>query len=176
MTVQEYIQLKAFARIDGAIMGGLWIVSFACFVMSFHYPMLGTCSLFVSIGSVIYNIMRIKGFRDNVREGVISFRRCLLYSMLTFLYASIILVLAQLIYFKFLDHGALIGEYMSLLNADGVRDTIMKLYGLTDKELNEAIALLRAMKPTDIALQLFMMNLFGGFIVSLFTALIIRRK
>jgi len=32
------------------------------------------------------------------------------------------------------------------------------------------------MKPTDIALQLFMMNLFGGFIVSLFTALIIRRK
>ena len=143
-------------------MGGLWIVSFACFVMSFHYPMLGTCSLFVSIGSVIYNIMRVKGFRDNVREGVISFRRCLLYSMLTFLYASIILVLAQLIYFKFLDHGALIGEYMSLLNAENP----IKLFTFLCQKNNAAafVSRIRASGNKAFSFKLAHKDCCGGFV------------
>ena len=39
-TREEYEQLRAFARIDGAIVGGLWTVSFAFFIGEFSYPVL----------------------------------------------------------------------------------------------------------------------------------------
>lgn len=43
-TREEYEQLKAFARIDGALVGALWIVSFACFIGGFAVPTLGVAS------------------------------------------------------------------------------------------------------------------------------------
>lgn len=175
-TYSEYIQLKAFARVDGAIMGLLWVVSFACFVMGFRYSFLGSASLVVGICSLVYNVMRLRTFRDDVLEGVISFRRALFYSMLTYLYASIILVLAQLIYFKFMDHGALMSEYLTLLSSDNLREALRQAYGITDKELSAAIEMLRQMKPSDIALQFFMMNLFMGLFISLPVALFCRKS
>ena len=33
MTPEEYKQLKAFSRIDGAMLGAMWIISFAFYVM-----------------------------------------------------------------------------------------------------------------------------------------------
>ena len=33
MTAEEYIQLKAFARIDGALLSVMWIASFALYVI-----------------------------------------------------------------------------------------------------------------------------------------------
>ncbi|MBQ8702079.1 MAG: DUF4199 domain-containing protein [Prevotella sp.] len=175
-TYGEYIQLKAFARVDGAIMGALWVISFASFVLSFSYPVLGTCSLILGIVSLVLNIMRLRAFRNEILEGAISFRRAFFYSMLTYLYASIILVLAQLIYFKFIDHGTLMGQYLTLLSSDNLRQALMQAYGITDKELSQAVSMLRAMRPTDIALQFFMMNLFMGVVISLPTALFIRKS
>ena len=41
MTTQEYIQLRAFARVDGTYVGILWIASFACYLGGLSSPMLG---------------------------------------------------------------------------------------------------------------------------------------
>ena len=34
-TYEEMEQLQAFARIDGALIAGLWTLSFACFIGNF---------------------------------------------------------------------------------------------------------------------------------------------
>ena len=83
-TREDYEQLKAFARIDGAITGGLWILSFALFVAGFQQPMLSTLSVLTGIFSLVLASIRLRRFRDNILDGVISFRRAFGYSIFTY--------------------------------------------------------------------------------------------
>ena len=53
MTPIEYVQLRAFARQDGALLSLLWIGSFACYIQGLTYPSLGT-------GCAISAIMRAR--------------------------------------------------------------------------------------------------------------------
>ena len=55
--------------------------------------------------------MRLKRFRDNVLEGVISFSRALLYSMLVYFYAALLMAAAQFVYFQFIDNGFMLSQY-----------------------------------------------------------------
>ena len=41
MTISEHLQLRAFARIDGAYLGILWTISFACYIMGMSQPTIG---------------------------------------------------------------------------------------------------------------------------------------
>ena len=45
MTPEEYIQLKAFARQDGAMLSLLWIGSFACYIKGLSSPTLAFAAL-----------------------------------------------------------------------------------------------------------------------------------
>ena len=51
-TREEYEQIKAYARIDGAIMGGMWILSFACFIGQFYEPVLNMASMVLGISAL----------------------------------------------------------------------------------------------------------------------------
>ena len=74
--------MQAFARIDGLWLAVFWTVSFVCFVGSFTYPALATSVLLIGAVSLVFAAMRVRRYRDEVREGVLSFRRGFLYSML----------------------------------------------------------------------------------------------
>ena len=54
MTPEEYVQLKAFARIDGALLFLLWIGSFALYIKGMENPILGTLSLILLFVSPFY--------------------------------------------------------------------------------------------------------------------------
>ena len=96
MTIrEEYEQLKSYARFDGAVVGGLWILSFAFFIGEFYNPLFSFASLIVGVSSLVVAALRLKRFRDNVLEGVISFSRALLYSMLVYFYAALLMAAAQ---------------------------------------------------------------------------------
>ena len=51
-TIQEYEQLKAFARIDGLLVAALWTVSFLCVMKMGLNPMLFMVALAIGASSL----------------------------------------------------------------------------------------------------------------------------
>ncbi len=174
-TREEYEQLKAFARIDGAITGGLWILSFAFFIGEFYNPMLGFVSLIIGVCSLVFVSLRLKRFRDNVLDGIISFRRALVYSMFVYFYAALLMAAAQFIYFQFIDNGFMLSQYDAITKTQEFK-TLLDAYGVKPEEMQLAMDNLAALRPIDIALQFFTTNIFLGFLISLPISVMMKSK
>ena len=138
MTTQEYIQLRAFARVDGTYVGILWIASFACYLGGLSSPMLGLVGGILAVASPFFAAKRLIKFRDDIRDGEISGRRSMLYYALMFFYASLLFALAQYLYFAFLDGGYLMREYTSMLSSPEMKQA-MQVYGMTADQLMEGL-------------------------------------
>lgn len=166
-TREEYEQLKAFARIDGALVGLFWIISFACFIGEFTYPVLGIVSFIAGVSSIVFAAMRLRTFRDNILEGIISFRRALCYSCFTYFYAALLMAAAQFVYFQFIDNGFLIGQYTAIMSKPDIAEMMGKIYGITPKDMEIAMNTIAALRPIEVALQFLTTNIIIGITVSI---------
>ena len=174
MTTQEYIQLRAFARVDGTYVGILWIASFACYLGGLSSPMLGLVGGILAVASPFFAAKRLIKFRDDIRDGEISGRRSMLYYALMFFYASLLFALAQYLYFAFLDGGYLMREYTSMLSSPEMKQA-MQAYGMTADQLMEGLKEFVNTSPIMTALNIMTMNITIGLIFSLPVSLITRR-
>ena len=174
MTTQEYIQLRAFARVDGTYVGILWIASFACYLGGLSSPMLGLVGGILAVASPFFAAKRLIKFRDEIRDGEISGRRSMLYYALMFFYASLLFALAQYLYFAFLDGGYLMREYTSMLSSPEMKQA-MQAYGMTADQLMEGLKEFANTSPIMTALNIMTMNITIGLIFSLPVSLITRR-
>ena len=172
---QDIEQMQAFARIDGLWLAVFWTVSFVCFVGSFTYPALATSVLLIGAVSLVFAAMRVRRYRDEVREGVLSFRRGFLYSMLIYLHAALLFAMVQYLYFRFLDHGCVIGSYMDMVNTDAFKE-VAQSYGLSQTDWKIVMENLASLRPIDLALQFFSMDVFMGFFVSIPVAMSMARS
>lgn len=174
MTPEEYTQLKAFARIDGAYLGVAWIISFAFYISGLSSPILGLLGTVIAVLSPVFAALRLKKFRDNARYGVISFRRAMAYYILMFLYASLLMALAQFIYFAYLDNGYLVSTYSAIMNTPEA-EAMLKAYGISTQQMQESISALAQTAPIYIVLNILSMNVTAGIILSLPVAAIMKR-
>lgn len=174
-TREEYEQLKAFARIDGALVGVLWVLSFAFFIGEFYEPLLGLVSIIIGTASIVFASLRLRRFRDNVLDGVISFRRAFLYSILTYFYAALIMAAGQFIYFQFIDHGFMLSQYEEMTGRPEFK-TMLNAYGIKPSEMQMAMDNIAALRPIDIALQFLTTNIILGLAVSLPMATMIKSR
>lgn len=174
-TREEYEQIKAFARIDGAIMGVMWIISFVCFIAQFYMPLLNMAALIFGVASIIISAIRLRNFRDNILGGVISYWRAYGYSLLTYFYAALLLAAAQYIYFQFIDHGFLLNQYTAMASSPEFK-SIMTLYGIKADEMKLTMDTIATLRPIDIALQFLTTNLFLGIVISWPMAALIKSK
>ena len=170
MTPEEYIQLKAFARIDGALLFLLWTGSFALYVKGMDYPMLGMLSMLLLLISPFYAAKRLRKFRDQAREGVITFARGYAYIVLIFFYSGLLFALAQYAYFTYMDHGFLLEKFTEIANTPesiqmGLKDMMMQ-------GLNE----MKAMRPIDFSVNVLTIIIVAGFAVGLPIAALMQRK
>lgn len=172
---EDYEQLKAFARVDGAMLGGLWILSFACFIGEFYDPVAGIAAVAVGVGSLVFAGLRLRRFRDVVLGGCISFRRGFCFSMFVFFYASLLMAAGQFVYFQFLDHGFMLSRYTEIMSAPEFK-AMLQLYGIADAEMKMLIDNLNALRPIDIALQFLTTNIILGIMISLPMAIMMTRK
>lgn len=168
INVTALVQLKAFARQDGAILALAWVTSFASIIYSPQYSF-GNLLAMATPFIVGWRMMK---FRDYALDGVMSFRRGFAYSCYTFFYASLIFALAQYLYFTFLDGGRM----ATMLN-DTVRmlTPIYKEQGISADEINLVATQFANLKPIELSLIFMMQNLFIGLLLSLPLALIGKR-
>lgn len=175
MTREDYRQLQAFARVDGVWVAVLWTVSFACFVWQFQMPLFSFVSLLIGAGSLIFASLRTRRFRDSVRSGHITFGQAFFYGMLIYLYASLLFAFAQFIYFRFMDGGYMMSRYTAIMQTDEFAQ-MMRFNGLKENDMQIAMDNLAALRPIEIAMQFFTLDIIMGLCISLPIALIIKKK
>jgi hypothetical protein len=166
---QTVIQLKAFARQDGAILGLVWIASFASMILS---PQSSWCGLIAMTTPFIVG-WRLCKFRDYALDGKISFLRSLAYSWYTFFYASLLFAIAQYVYFRYLDNGTLV---TMLMQAVQMLTPIYKEHGVSTTELTQAVNIYTTLKPIQLTFMFMMQNIFAGLILGLPIAAICARR
>ena len=174
MTPQEYVQLKAFARQDGAMLSLLWIGGFACYILGLSNPMLGLAALALICATPFFAASRLRHFRDYGREGIISFTRSYAYTVLIFFYAGILLAIAIYVYFAFMDDGFLMGKIIETTQSPEGKKLI-KFYGM-EAEIDENIKQIAGMRPIDFSLNMLTINIITGFILGIPLAAIVQRS
>jgi len=174
MTPAEYVQLKAFARVDGALLSVLWIISFACYIAGIanpYYAMLAVCLMVVT---PFFVGRRLGKFRDVGRDGVISVRRGWAYSIFVFFYAAILLALAQYVYFAYIDQGYLLFSFSRTMSSPEFKQ-VVEQYGM-QQTIEESMEMMGKMRPIDYALNMLTMNILAGIVLGLPIAAIMQRQ
>ena len=174
MTPAEYIQLKAFARIDGALLSLLWISCFACSIIGITNTFYGMVALLLMLVTPFFVGKRLAKFRDEGRCGVISLSRGWAYSVFVFFYAAILLAVAQYVYFAYMDHGYMLMSFTNALSTPEAKQMV-EHYGI-QQAMNESIEMMGELRPIDYALNVLTMNIMAGIVLGLPIAAIIKRQ
>ena len=165
MTVPEYIQLRAFARIDGARLSVLWIASFACYILGLKTPELGLLSIGLALVTPFYCVHRLKHFKADALDGsAISFGRGYAYVVFMFLYACLLFAAAQFVYFTYMDNGYFVNAIADMMEQAGGTAALGTAFSAV---LQEGIEALRSMRTIDLVLNILMSNMMIGALMAL---------
>ena len=166
--LEDFIQLKAFARQDALMLSVLWIASFACVT----FVQAGLLGNLLALATPFLIAWRLSKFRDQALGGNISFRRAFAYGVYNFFYASLVFALAQFAYFQFLDHGSFVGmitESMRILTP------VYEQNGISKAEIKQNIDMISTLTPIQWSFLFMMQNLLIGVVASLPIAAVCRR-
>ena len=174
MTAPEYIQLKAYARQDGFFLALLWTASFVCYIMGISNQMLGMLAIGLAIMTPFFVAGRLRKFRDEGREGLISFRRSYAYTIFVFFYAAVLLAVVQFLYFAYIDNGYLMSSFSRMMSSEEGKQIISQ-YGMSQM-VEEGLSEMANIRPIDYALNILTVNIIIGFIVGVPIALVMQRE
>ena len=166
--IEDFIQVKAFARQDGAFLALLWTLSFAAMMFMPE----STIGNLLALATPFFVGWRLCSFRNYALDGVISLRRGYCFSVYTVVYASIIFAVVQFLYFKFLDHGT----FFTTLQASATAlENAYSQAGVSTDDLKTTLKLIQELSPINWAFIFMMQNMLTGVIVGLPIAVMCRR-
>ena len=174
MTAPEYIQLKAYARQDGFFLALLWTASFACYILGITNELLGMLAVGLAVLTPFFVAGRLRKFRDEGREGLISFRRGYAYTVFVFFYGAILLAVVQFLYFAYVDHGYLLSTFSKVLSSDEGKALVTQ-YGMRQM-VEESLSEMANIRPIDYALNILTVNIIIGFVLALPIGLAMQRN
>ena len=163
MTAPEYIQLKAFARQDGFFLALLWIASFASYILGITNQILAMLALMLALMTPFFVAGRLRKFRDEGRDGLISFARSYAYTILVFFYGAVLLAVVQYLYFAFVDNGYLLNAFTKAVSSEEGQQLIQQ-YGMTQM-VDDSLAEMSSIRPIDYALNILTINIMLGFVL-----------
>ena len=166
--IEDFIQVKAFSRQDGAFLSLLCTLSFAAMMFMPE----STIGNLLALATPFFVGWRLCSFRNYALDGVISLRRGYCFSVYTFVYASIIFAVVQFLYFKFLDHGT----FFTTLQASATAlENAYSQAGVSTDDLKTTLKLMQELSPINWAFIFMMQNMLTGVIVGLPIAVMCRR-
>jgi len=166
--------LNHYAMLLGTYMGIYWILKFCLvpFAVTNFFAMMLFIGLTICVPFMGYYYTRL--YRDKVLGGYINFVHAMLFTCSLYIFASLLTAMAHYIYFEFLDNGYIINTYTNSLNtlqAENIPGTEGYL-----QQIREALNLLSSMSAIDLAIQLLSNNIFYGILLSVVTALIVKKN
>lgn len=167
--IENFIQLKAFARQDAMILALVWTISFAS-IMLIGAGALGNL---LAIATPFVVGWRLIKFRNGALGGTISTRRAFAYCAYTFFYASLVFAIVQFAYFQFLDKGMfaeMISQTITMVTP------IYKQQGISQEQINESLNVVQMLTPIQWSFMFMLQNMIIGTFLSLPIAIIGHRK
>ena len=174
MTPAEYIQLKAFARVDGALLALLWTACFVCYLVGLRNPLFGMVALLLLVVTPFWVARRLRRFRDQDLNGVISLMRGWAFFILVFFYGGVLLAVVQYLYFAYMDNGYLLSSLQETLSSPEAKQALEQ-YGMS-QSLKDSLSMMGDLRPIDYALNVLTVNITAGIILGLPVAAMIQRK
>ena len=173
ITPAEYIQLKAFARQDGALLALLLVGVFLLYIIGVSNPMLGLAAVLLLFYIPFFVGERLRKFRDYGREGRISFRRGYVYTILVFFYGGILFAVVQYLYFAFMDNGFLLSQFSKMVSSEEGK-AMLQQYGM-QQMVDESLHEMANIRPIDYALNMLTINICLGFILGIPISLVMQK-
>lgn len=178
-TNQTLRQTNAFAMMDGLMFGLYWCFGFLCTVKGMGNSALSSLGVMVIISAPILGCYLAHRFEKQVRDDEpVSYGKAYLYSVLLYLYAAIILSVAAFVYFRWIDSGSFVTDYMAIHNSPEMQQALQQsgmqdFFNIAVKQngFSNLEEMLRSIGPADIAASLFNANFFLGLLLALITAL-----
>ena len=170
----EYIQLKAFARQDAALLTLLWVFTSTLYIIGMTNQLIGLAATVLILYTPFFVGGRLRKFRDYGREGLISFGRGYAYTVFVFFYAGVLFAIAIYLYLAYMDQGFLLSQMSKVLTTDEAQQA-MKQYGMTEM-MNESLSQMAQVRPIDYALNMLTVNIVVGFILGVPISLVLQRS
>ena len=175
----KYRLFSAYATEYGTFLGLAWVLVFVLYISSFRtmHPllMLLSCLLFVSLP--LFGFYLARRFKQQMPEDVpIGYGRAYWFSLSMMLYACLLTGVAELVYFKYLDHGAVFNAFYDLLNTSGTEQTYKQM-GMKEAwaSLKESLDMVSSLSAVDLCLSLFNQNFLFSLILAVPTAFFAKR-
>ena len=173
MIYEDFKQLTAYTRYDGIYLAIIWAASFACLLGITILPVLAQFSFLLSLSTPFFVAYRLKIFREEGRNGIISFRCSLFYCVRVFFNAAIIFSLLQWLYMHYLDNGKLLMMVTNLYSNNEGKSTLAAIGVPYDQFI---AALPETFQPYSLASSTFVTAVMLGGLCSLFIAAIMSKK
>ncbi len=109
--VEDRSQLQRYARFFGLYMGIFWIFKFILFPLGLKIPFLQLLFIGLTLVSPFMGYYFVKLYRNKVTGCVISFSHAWIFTLMMYLYASLLVAVAHYLYFRYIDHGFLYSSY-----------------------------------------------------------------
>jgi hypothetical protein len=136
--------------------------------------MLGLAAFMLMVYTPIFVGSRLGKFRDYGLEGLISFRRGYIYSVLVFFYGGVLFALAQYLYFAYMDNGYLLTQFSKMVTSDEARQ-VLQQYGMTEM-MEESLKEMSTIRPIDYALNMLTINISLGLVLGIPISMIMQRS
>lgn len=170
MNINESLkQIRAFAGMDGALLGLIYIFSF---IFMIYFPQLLWGDLLI-LSIPFFVGWRVKVFRVRARENVLSFRDSFFYSIYTFVYAAIFFAGATFIYFQWIDNGQF---YEVLSGSFSVLENIYEKQNADVAMLKDQLKELQNATSLQMAFMFFVQSVVAGALLSLPIGAFFKRK
>lgn len=170
---------SGYAMEYGTWAGVSWVVVFALYVGGLRAQSALLLMLaFVALLSLpMLAITLARRFRQTLGEDeLFGFGRAYLWSLATLMYACLLTAAAEWAYFSFLDQGALLAQFESMISSpDLARSYEMMGMGQPLDEAKATLDLFRSLSPTDITLILLNQNICVAMLLAIPMALFARR-
>lgn len=177
-------QTNAFAMFNGLFFGIYCSIGFFCAVKGMTNSTMSILGLMITITVPVMGFYFARKFERQVREDApVSFGRSYLYSLMLYLYASIVLALFVFTYFHWFDKGAFADSYVTMFNSPEVQ-AALKQSGM-DRSIDETLRqngfnnvreMLSSISPFDISCGILNMNILTGVVLAVPTALFGRTR
>ncbi len=166
MNATSYRQLRAFAAQYGTVVGLMWIVSFAFYIAGLTRPLVGNVSLVTWLLSVVVAGYLVRKFRSEVHP--LRFWRSWWMAALMFMYASLLVAVAQFVYFRYIDDGLLVRTCSAVMQQPEAVAMMQSMMPGEDaaEVIRQTIDLLGSISPIQLTAELLAYNLMLGFLLA----------
>lgn len=163
--------MQQYAMIFGTYMGLFWILKFILVPLGLTSPFLLLLFICLTICVPFMRYYYTKLYRNRVCDGSITFFHAWLFNVFMYVCASLLTSAAHYIYFRFIDHGYLLGTLSQQLSMQTTGNILMSL-----EQMKAYIDIMRTQTPTDITLNIISSNIYYCTLLSIPTALVAMRR